>query len=266
MIIVTLTTIPSRVKSLQPVIDNIIKQSLPPDRIELYIPKEYKKRSFSSIDPYDFPNGCDIIYCDEDYGPATKILPAIQKYKNQNVTLIYCDDDRLYDEDWIKRLVYMSEQYPNSCISENGFSLAWLFFKLWQKQLRIRYKLLRILSLGIWNPKRKMPSENEGFYDIAEGFGGVLIKPHFFPSEVFDIPDILWTVDDIWLSGMMEKNGINIRKSRLQKSTAIDIQNSDPLHAYVYKNHNRFDANMLCIKYFIDKYGIWQNFLFSIKR
>ena len=89
MIIVTLTTIPCRVEYLQRVIDNILNQSVKPDRIILYVPREYEKRSLGKVDFNNLPHGCDIIYCDQDYGPATKILPALQEYKDQDVSLIY---------------------------------------------------------------------------------------------------------------------------------------------------------------------------------
>ena len=43
-----------------------------------------------------------------------------------------------------------------------------------------------------------------GFADILQGLGGVVVRPDFFDDEAFDIPDILWAVDDVWLSGMLE--------------------------------------------------------------
>lgn len=261
MIIVTLTTIPSRIKHIQPVIDNILNQSMPPDRIELYIPKEYKKRSLGSIDPHDYPTGCDIVHCDEDYGPATKILPAIQRYKDQDVTLIYCDDDKIHDHYWIERFIQKHNVYPDACIAEVGMHVKWWFFYRWKDTVTRQYRLKRILSLGIWNPKRKVHTDE--CHEIALGFGGVLVKPSFFPPEVFDIPDILWTVDDIWLSGMMATNGIKVRetdKNPAQSSSDIFPTEGDPLRNYVYNGYGRDESNILCMQYFIDKYGIWKKY------
>ena len=261
MIIVTLTTIPCRVEYLQRVIDNILNQSVKPDRIILYVPREYEKRSLGKVDFNNLPHGCDIIYCNQDYGPATKILPALQEYKDQDVSLIYCDDDRIYEKNWIKRLTEKSKQYPRDCIIDEGYNMDFVLFKLWQSKHRIKYKLLRFLSLGLYAPKRKM--KNREHHDIGEGFGGVLVKPDFFPPEVFDIPDILWSVDDTWLSGMMHKNGINIRKTdraRKERSRSVNITNDEPLNLYVYKGHNREGAISLCVKYFIDNYRIWEQY------
>jgi hypothetical protein len=35
----------------------------------------------------------------------------------------------------------------------------------------------------------------------------VLIRPEYLQNDAFGIPDVLWSVDDVWLSGMFERNG-----------------------------------------------------------
>jgi len=44
--------------------------------------------------------------------------------------------------------------------------------------------------------------------------GGVSVKPKFFDNEFFKIPDTLWSVDDIWLSGCFKRQNINIWADR----------------------------------------------------
>jgi hypothetical protein len=53
-------------------------------------------------------------------------------------------------------------------------------------------------------------------------------------TAAFDIPDLLWTVDDIWLSGQLAVNGVPIRK---------------------ITDHEQ--ANRACIRHFQREYGIW---------
>lgn len=264
-IIVTLTTIPSRINYIQTTIDSILNQTLKPNKIELYIPKEYKKRSLGKINLDELPVGCEIIFCENDYGPATKILPALKKYENQDVILIYCDDDRIYEKNWIKRLISQSKNYPNDCITDEGANIGWYLFRGWESKNRFKYRFFRILSLGLWKLKVKQFSKEENLTDTAMGYGGILVKPKFFPAKVFDIPDLLWTVDDIWLSGMMTKNGINIRiTAHKVRSKEVTLQQNQKaikdsaLTTYVYKGFNREDLNCLAIKYFIDNYKIWK--------
>jgi hypothetical protein len=49
-----------------------------------------------------------------------------------------------------------------------------------------------------------------GYIDILEGWDGVVVRPEFFDDFAWQIPDILWTVDDVWLSGCLERQGIPI--------------------------------------------------------
>jgi len=176
----------------------------------------------------------------------------------------------IYEKDWIKRLVTQSHNFPNDCIVENGVDVCWHLFKCWEKKNHNLYRFLRILSLGIWNPKMKY-SNNE-FFDCIEGSRGVLIKPSFFSDEVFDIPDIIWTVDDIWLSGILSKNNIKIRKTEntiksygLKEGECNFVQTDSSLSNYTYEGFNREMANCLAILFCNQKFKIW-NEKFSICR
>ena len=96
--------------------------------------------------------------------------------------------------------------------------------------------------------------------DIAAGYGGVLVKPKFFNHMVYNIPDIFWTVDDIWLSGNLKINSIKIIRCTdaikgLNFSKAHKI---NPLTRFIYKKHDRDSANFECIKYYNQAYGIWE--------
>lgn len=262
MIIVTLTTIPSRLPHLNKVISAIQNQSMKPDSIQLYLPREYSKRSLGKIDPSKLPEGVEIVWVDSDLGPATKILPATAKYINQPDTkLIYCDDDKIYDPKWIERLVKKSEAHPKACIVENGWNLKSRLHKIYWHKRPLLYKTIRLLSLG----RFKAGAISDGSIQIAEGCGGVLVKPYFFSKETFEIPDILWSVDDVWLSGWLAINKIKIVKTDKSKSEGgrdLVINNQsigrlESLYNYVYSGANRLDADEKCITYMQKIYSIW---------
>ena len=98
-----------------------------------------------------------------------------------------------------------------------------------------------------------------GFVDIAEGCGGVSIKPEFISKEAFKVPSILWTVDDIWLSGLLEYQNIGIW---VDKSIPIPADGFsarvDDLYNYSTQGYDRKSANIFGIKYMQDKYSIWK--------
>ena len=111
--------------------------------------------------------------------------------------------------------------------------------------------------MGRWTPSKTISS---GYVDILEGWGGVLVRPEFFDEEAFEIPDILWSVDDVWLSGCLERLNIPIWLNAIDKvrpkgnSKAVK---EAALSSYICDGHDRMSSNRLCIDYFRKTYGIW---------
>lgn len=263
-LIVSLTTIPSRIENLQKVIDSILKQSIKPDRIELNLPKSYSKRSMGTVNKSVIPDGIEVYWLEEDLGPATKVIPTILRYENEpDAQIIYCDDDRVFDRDWIRRLTETSHRNPHSCIAESGYNIESHRHRTYWKSRKITYKILRLLTLGQF----KAGTAGNGNIDIAEGYAGVLIKPRFLKNAAIKIPDILWTVDDIWISGLLAYNNINIiETSRCSKVGSEDLviegdsmSDKDALRNFVYDDHDRTTSDELCIKYMQENFQVWQH-------
>lgn len=121
----------------------------------------------------------------------------------------------------------------------------------------LRYRTRRILSLGKW---KSLKWTESGYVDILEGWGGVMVKPNFFGDSAWRIPDILWTVDDVWLSGCLEGQGIpiwlNAKSKPIIKETSNEVEHA-ALRNLVYKGYDRKAANRQCIDYFRQNFGIW---------
>lgn len=247
-------------EKIGPTLESLLCQSARIDEVILWIPNSYRRAEFSKFQIPQFPSGITVLRSETDYGPATKILPALKRFSGQDIRIIYCDDDRVYSRDWAQRLIRASEQHPGECMADAGEVVA----SLYRKYLATfpRYHLLKYLTLGITSHlhRKKIRELNPGLgrADICKGYGGVLVRPEFFTSAVFDIPEIMWTVDDIWLSGNLRLNNVPIGQiTQLENSEKSDAAFIDPLASYVYMNHGRERANMLCIRYFQEKHGIW---------
>ena len=97
---VSLTTIPSRLKSIYKTIESIQNQTLKPNKIYLSIPYKYKRFQNLEINESDIKNikfkNLEIIRC-EDYGPATKLMGAIKEARDFDCVILL-DDDHLYDK------------------------------------------------------------------------------------------------------------------------------------------------------------------------
>ena len=110
--------------------------------------------------------------------------------------------------------------------------------------------------MGQW---KSLKWTESGYVDILAGFGGVMVRPNFFGDSAWRIPDILWTVDDVWLSGCLESQGIpiwlNAKSKPSIKETSDEVEHA-ALRNLVYKGHDRKAANKQCIAYFRKNYGI----------
>ena len=52
----------------------------------------------------------DIRITEQDLGPATKVLPAVEEYAQEDVAVIFCDDDKIYDPNWAARLINAAQK------------------------------------------------------------------------------------------------------------------------------------------------------------
>jgi hypothetical protein len=269
-LVISLTTIPPRFPYLLENLECLLDQTAAVESINLYIPRTYRRFTYSPADIPTLPEGVVLHIVDEDLGPATKVLPACKQFNGQDVHILFGDDDKIYDKNWAQRFVEAAKQRPGHAICEEGGPLYMPYYAggndSWasDKQPKsnfikkdIYYRLARIATLGLWKPSKAISS---GYVDILEGWGGVLVKPDFFDQEDFEIPDILWTVDDVWLSGCLEKRTIpiwlNTEKKIRSKGNSNEVKEA-ALSRLVYRGHNRIAANRLCIKYFRERHQIW---------
>ena len=252
-IIVCLSTIPPRSQQLNLVVDRLLRQTIRPDEIRVYVPKKYRRFGEAPEFP-KLPALVNIVECPVDYGPATKILPALADTQADEA-LIYCDDDIDYDHQMIERLVKTSEQFPDACIADRG--------KLWR---RVVYKYAKQNTpLALRFLVSKAGRRYQGRIDIAEGYGGVLVKPRFFPNLVFSVPEACWAVDDMWLSGCLEKNGTPIYLSSDRKfSKELPSSNVEGLRDLSVAGKRRNELNAYAIEFMRRNLGIWRLSSWSI--
>jgi hypothetical protein len=241
-------------------LQSLVRQSAPVDAVVLWIPERYRRSEFRNDDIPVVPRGVEIRRCRVDYGPATKVLPCVEAFRGVDVNILYCDDDRIYHPDWAANLLRGSEAHPGECIAEAGEVIELAIRRAFKASPD--YRALRALTLGtfgyFFRRRNRKLDPGSGRIDIAHGYGGVLVRPEFIADAAFDIPDVLWTVDDVWLSGHLAVSGIAIRKiARNPSSDKTQVAGVSALIDYVADDHGRIAANLACIRYFQERYGIW---------
>ena len=106
-IIICFSTIPSRIKDLEPVIQSLLNQTLRPDKIYINVPIKYKRFSEKFIEPEYLRKyeKVKVFYLDEDYGPGTKFIGALlNKEISENDYVFITDDDVKKRKYWLNIL------------------------------------------------------------------------------------------------------------------------------------------------------------------
>lgn len=269
-IIVTLTTVPPRFANLGAKFKSLENQTVRPDRVQLTIPKVYRRFPGERPSLPKLPDWVEVFESDIDYGPATKILPAARRWAGSSVDLLVCDDDRLQDKRWLSRFKETRAARPDDIVCERGWNIQDRF-EIGQAKPKMprakqdgkagrtfQYRLKRICSLNLLHPPRQVYL-NPGYVDVFEGFLGALIPNHAIPQEAYNIPEIIWTVDDVWLSGMAATNDVYVWAHDMKRPVYSDtkIDRVAALRNHVEHGINRSSADKLAVEHLRRAFGVW---------
>ncbi len=283
--VVSLSTIPPRFSGVGKTLISLLNQKIVPDRIELFIPKAYRRFPQHAFCLPDVPEGVTLEVVDTDFGPATKVLPAARKYRDSNTRIAYCDDDRLYSANWLAQLIELSIDHSSDCVAFRGRDIddQTVTGRIISRNSTAQPPRVKHRSGGITNLPQNIPywiirqamrwrhsakgrdnrsviwGLESGYADIAEGAGGVMIHPKMFDDAAFDIPEMIWSVDDVWLSGCLARKGIKIWIGipLLQRMKFPITQHSEGLENSKINGMRRLEANRVGIEYFQKNYRVW---------
>lgn len=191
MIVASLTTLPQRLPYIRDVLNCLLKQTQPLDKIYLNIPYETLKGLKYTITPdlneYFTKNRISIQRC-KDYGPITKLIPTLYAETDPETVIITFDDDVYISRYTVEKLLEKSKMYPNAVLSFSGFCVGDFPFKY------------QILS------NNKVDKE----VDWVQGVHSILyIRKFLNPEELLkDVPNILKKHDDHLVSSYLAKKGI----------------------------------------------------------
>jgi hypothetical protein len=186
-IIVSLTTYGKRLNQVYLTIESLMQQSLKPNKIVLWLDKNYQKKRLPQLLNNQINRGLEIKYCD-DVRSYTKLVPALQEYPND--VIITVDDDLYYDINVLENLVSAYLQ-----------DMSLIYYNRGHK--------IRLQKNGGIAPYRKwswnMTSLDVSVLNFPTGVGGVLYPPNSFNQEVFNqevFLNICPFADDVWFKAM----------------------------------------------------------------
>lgn len=275
MRIISLSTIPPRFSAIGGTLKSLTSQKGRIDEIRLYVPRHYRRFPDYDGSLPEVPDGVTVIRADEDLGPATKVLFAAKDLRGKPAQILFCDDDVIFRPTWANELFAEQERRPDACVALWGKFLPPGYRSLPSRRplaqfpprhrsfaFRTRHFFQRLLGsiTGRDVPRATRSAVSQaGYADLILGVGGVVIRPDFFDDEALAIPPVLWSVDDIWLSGMLAKKNVPIwLPAGLAKPGAAKASEIDSLQDTEIEGAGRKEANRRCIEYMRERFNIWQ--------
>jgi hypothetical protein len=197
-VIVTLSTLPSRIGRLAPTIKSLLNQTTSPAAIRINVPATSRRESAA----YAVPDwlrelrSVAIVPCAVDYGPATKLIPALAD-STDDQRLLVVDDDRIYHPHFVEQMTAWSDAHPDAAVASSGWRAP--------GDLIDRPSTLGATLRGQAPAPLKCTRVGEATaVDIVQGLGGYIVRPRYFDrsalTDYSGVPEAAFFVDDVWIS------------------------------------------------------------------
>ena len=195
-LIVSLTTIPERIHKVHLCIESLLRQTIKPDYLMLWIsvPEDKIPEKLDRLRK----RGLQIRLC-KDIGPYTKIIYTLKE--NPQSIIVTADDDHFYPKDWLRQLYDAYQKEPQYIHCHR----AHLMIKDSDGKLK-KYREWNYRAPGIQGPSLLL---------FPTGVGGVLYPPHSLFKEVLN-EEVFMRLspyhDDAWLKAMSLLKGTQCKK------------------------------------------------------
>jgi hypothetical protein len=225
-LIATLTTLPSRIAFLEPVLASILNQSHPPDEIHLQLPRHCVKEDSLYVLP-DFLSSYPQIRVfeqEKDHGPATKWLPALDHLHGEEVLLLIMDDDCHYTSEMVAKLQAQYRKAPGQVYCSTGGVLKGKKIRQFTVREKPQPNALTVLTNNNYTID----------VDTVQGFSLILFDPNVISRSLIDSlkeASLTNLADDIVLSAAFEKEGIKRKQiAPYQVPQPLDHAEINPIH------------------------------------
>lgn len=226
MIVISLTTIDSRLALLKNTIISILDQSITPDVIHIFysedpfmldngISEKTIENLNNDIQLVDFRKSTILFSKTPNIGPYRKLIPALKLYKDAHIITI--DDDHEYEPKFVEK--YMNSYKKYNCIVGSGGKM---------------YDLKTFVKSDV------TPYEKPTMNAIPEGFGGILYHTNMFDGSFinFDyskLSENIFKNDDVFFRMYTFIKNIPVVFINIDKKHLID----NGIHLTLYETYNK---------------------------
>lgn len=210
-VIISLTTFPERFPFIHLVLESIYKQTMMPNRVILWLARDqFTDVEFVNKALYKYINfGLQVRYCD-DLKAHKKYFYTMLEFPDSYVVTV--DDDILYPEDMLERLLITYKSNPGCIVTHRGHEMT--FDK---DGSLLPYKKWNWLARDVVGPS---------IYIFATGGAGCLFFPGCVSDHLFDKEVILSKclfADDVWLKCMSFMQGTKVVLTGINNPEILDL-------------------------------------------
>jgi hypothetical protein len=216
-LIISLTTIPERIRKVSLCLDTLLRQSLKPDRVILWL-SQSDEPDQPRIDKQTLPDdllrlvdrGLEIRWC-KDIRSYRKIIPTL--HAHPNALIVTADDDIFYPRDWLKALTEAYHREPEYIHCHRAHLM-----KYSSAGVLLPYRQWEFLAPGYLKPSLDL---------FPTSGGGVLYAPGHLHAEVLNeraFLNLCPMADDVWLKAMSLLNNVLCKKVTPLTFSMIEIR------------------------------------------
>lgn len=223
LVVLSLTTFPARIQYVHLAIKSLLNQTVKPDKVILWLAED----QFHEVEiPEQLKELCEygleIRYCKENIMAHKKYFYAMQEFPND--IIVTYDDDIIYTEDSLEKLLRMHKQFPKAIICNRG------------REIEIENG--EVAPYKHWKVSGRVPKGVPSYRVMASTGAGTLYPPRCMPEETFNIDKIrqlALTADDLWMKVMSIKGDVPVVKSQT-RTKALCISKNKQKITLAHKN------------------------------
>jgi len=195
-VVISLTSIPSRLSSLHLTIKSLLNQSISFEKVVLWLHKDIKNNlppALQKLQGQRFE-----IHYSETTEPHRKLVETLKLHPDR--VIVTCDDDMMYPQDWLSGLLESWRHTPEEIVGH--------------RCRKIRVENEEMLPYKTWHSE---PQGGSSPLTVALGWGGVVFPPGSLDTRVQDRDSYMRlspNADDLWYKAMAMLKGTAMRKSR----------------------------------------------------
>lgn len=210
-VIISLTSIPSRLGTLHLTIKSLLNQNISFEKIILWLHEDLKTSLPLKLTKLQ-GNRFEILYCTSTE-PHRKLVNSLNLLPDQ--IIVTCDDDMMYPRDWLSRLLESWQQAPEDIVAHMC--------------RKIRIEDGEMMPYKTWRGESNGKSSG---LTLALGWGGVLFPPGSLDDRVTDKESYMRLspyADDLWFKAMAMLKGTEMRKSSKPNPEPVPIKSTQSI-------------------------------------